>query len=99
MPLRSAGAWLWARLTPPYTTPIPKYVVTWTRRFFRRGTLVDLLWKTLVLLVGGALVIAALSRGVAFVAAIAGIVLSFFIADDIQQTASDIWNRNFWRVG
>lgn len=76
-------------------TPIPQYTVNWLRRFWS-GTVVDILWKTLLLLVGGALVVLALSSGVALVAAVAGIVLSFFIADDIQRLASDIWNRNFW---
>jgi len=92
----SATERLWRWLTPPYPTLIPRYAIDWGRRFLR-GSLVNIVWKLLVVLVGGTLVVLALSSGVAFVAAIAGIVLSFFIADDIQQLASDIWNRDFYR--
>lgn len=76
-------------------TPIPKYVVEWLRGFWR-GTLVDVLWKSLLLVVGGALVVVALSSGMALLAAVAAIVLSLFIADDVQRLAADVWNRNFW---
>ncbi len=93
----AALEWLWARLTPPYhvPTPIPQYVVDWFRRHIRQSPL-DRIWQLLLIVIGGALVVAALSSGMALVAAIAGIVISIHLADDIRQTTSDIWNRRFW---
>lgn len=76
-------------------TGIPQHWRTRWRRYYREPFW-DKVWQAFLVLVGGALVVAALSSGVVFVTAIAGIVVSIVLADDIRATVNNIWDRNFW---
>ena len=72
--------------------------VHWMRRLTRywNQTLFDRIWQLFLVIVGSILVYAALSSGAVFVTAVAGIVLSYVLADDIRATIQNIWNRQFW---
>lgn len=76
-------------------TPIPQYAVEKTRRFFS-ATLPNILWRLLLVVVGGAILYGMATSGTFALAFLASIVLGYFVADDIQQLAADIWYRNFW---
>jgi hypothetical protein len=77
-------------------TPIPESVVGDVKRFFS-GTVVDVLWKTFVVVVGTVVLggILALNPGF-FVAALVGMILSVVFSDNIRAAVSDIWHRDFW---
>lgn len=76
---------------------IPRYVQQRLRRF-RRESLVDRLWQVFLVVVGGFAVYLMFSSGGILLAFVAGTILSIFLADDIRQLASDIWNRNWAEV-
>jgi len=66
-------------------------------RAFARGTLLDVLWKLLVV---GALAVASLlllSAG-PYGAALGGILLGTLLSDDVRKMISDIWNRRWAEV-
>lgn len=74
---------------------VPQHVVDWSVGVFS-GRFVDIIWKLLLLLVGGAVLLAMATSGVFLLTFIAGVVIAAFLADDITQTARDIWSRNWW---
>lgn len=76
-------------------TLIPQHWRDVVVRFWHRS-LADRLWQLFLVLVGGVIVVAALSSGIVFVATVAGIVVSIVLADDIRATVRNVWNRNFW---
>lgn len=76
-------------------TGIPQYWHDVVARYWQQSW-TDRLWQAFLVIVGGALVVAALSSGIVFVATVAGIVVSYVLADDVRQTVRDIWRRNFW---
>lgn len=76
-------------------TPVPKTWAKWASST-RRQSIYDLLWKALVIVVGGTLIIAALASSFILVSTLAGIILFWALSDSAGQTASDVWNRNFW---
>lgn len=81
-------------------TLIPQHLRDWVGGLFS-GPVLDVLWR-LFLIALGAVVIYAMVASPYFLATfVAGIILTTFLADDIQQAALDVWNRNFWvwRVG
>lgn len=76
---------------------VPRYLTKWVGRFFSAGV-VDILWRLALIAIGGLIVYVAITNIGGFVAAIAGIVLSIFVADDLQKLAGDIWNRRWAEV-
>lgn len=76
-------------------TGIPQY---WKERWdqYWRQALLTRLWQALLVITGALVIYAALSSGVLFIVTVTGIALSVILADDIKQTVTDIWNRNFW---
>lgn len=77
-------------------TPIPKSIVQWWRTFWS-GALADILWKTFVVAVVGAIlyVTVQIQPGF-FVLFVVGTILSVTLSDNIRAVISDIWHRNFW---
>lgn len=77
-------------------TPIPESFAQNVKTFFS-GTIADVLWKSLVIVVGGTalLLLMAASPGF-FIAFIVGAILSAVLSDDIRAFVSDVWHRNFW---
>lgn len=66
-------------------------------RGFARGTLVDVVWKLLVLSVLAALSLLLLSAG-PYGAAVGGILLGTLLSDDVRKMVSDVWNRRWAEV-
>lgn len=68
-----------------------------TLRGFARGTLLDILWKLLVVGVLAVLSLLLLSAG-PYGAAVGGILLGTLLSDDVRKMVSDLWNRRWAEI-
>lgn len=76
---------------------IPTSVVTWFKQFFS-GTLLDVIWKAILLVVLGGVIYVLVALG-PFGAAVGGILLGTLISDEVRAIINDLWHRNFWTPG
>ncbi len=77
-------------------TPIPESL--WDRlTTFVRGPLVLTVWRLLLLVVFGALIVGLATAG-GLAGLIGGVVVFVFIAPIVRDSARDVWNANFQEV-
>lgn len=86
----------WLRSTS-IPTPIPKHLIRLVQRL-RRGSIWLTLYRIALIVAGTGVFLAALTSTSVLLATVATIALFALIAEDVGQTARDIWNGNFWRV-
>lgn len=80
-----------ARIPTPIPSNLARRAGAWCR-----SSLVDVLWRLLLLVVGGSIVYGALQNGGLLVSTVAGILLFVAISDTVSETARNVWNREFW---
>ena len=76
-------------------TPIPEAVAERVSTFFGASMWLWL-YRSVLIIVSLAVLIAALSSFGAFVGILVGIVVSVVLADDIRAVIRDVWDLNFW---
>lgn len=76
---------------------IPLYAKDRFQRFWRQGWTTRL-WQLFLVLVVASFVYLALSSGAIIIGAIAGILLSAILADDVVRLWQDIWHRRWASV-
>lgn len=77
-------------------TPIPESWAEQWRSYWRQA-LLDKIWQFFVITVIVTFILLVVAGGPGFLlASIIGMIISIILADDIRQTISDVWNRNFW---
>lgn len=75
-------------------TPIPKSLVAATERAFS-GSNVDLVWKSLIVLVLLALGVALASAGPVGIV-VSGLLLGSLLNGTVRDIIVDVWNREFY---
>ncbi len=66
-------------------------------RAFGRGTLLDVLWKLLVIGVLGVVSLLLIAAG-PYGAALGGVLLGTLLSEEVRKMVADIWNRRWAEV-
>jgi len=75
---------------------VPEYIQD-KLRAFGRGTLLDLVWKLLVVAALAGMSLLLIAAG-PYGAALGGVLLGTLLSDDVRKLVSDVWNRRWAEV-